>query len=86
MPCRTVKHRSTCVTDGTAVSQLGRRKTDGTRPTFDSLLKAGMSQTTKTKAWCSDCADYRQLSQQKVSWRAFPLAARVVDASMVARA
>lgn len=44
----------------------GRRKTDKSRPSFASLLQASLCHHTRTKAWCSSCSDYRQLSQRKV--------------------
>jgi hypothetical protein len=44
----------------------GRLKSDGRRPTFAGLLQSSMCQSTRTKAWCSDCGDFRQLAQSKV--------------------
>jgi hypothetical protein len=44
----------------------GRLKADGRRPSFPALLQTSMCQSTRTKAWCSHCNEFRPLAQSKV--------------------
>jgi hypothetical protein len=49
------------------LTEQGRRKSDGSRPTFASMLQASLANSVHHKGYCTDCNEFKPLSQRKVA-------------------